>query len=390
MQIRFPSLPDEGIRLTVHAPFSDGAHGMSIEFIGMIQTQKVSETHVPQGPAIDRDYVRDFAQAHEAAGFDRVLVPHHSTGPSATLTIAYAAAHTEKIHYMLAHRPGFTAPTLAARQLATLDQFSNGRLGVHFISGGSDSEQRRDGDFLPHDQRYERTDEYLTILRRLWTSDKPFDHEGAHYRFEAGFSEVKPLQQPHLPVYFGGASEAAIPVAGKHADVYALWGESLDQVKELTTRVRAEASKHGRQVRFSVSFRPILADTEGAAWDRAERILEDTKRLRVQAGYARGGPQQSEGARRLLAAAEKGTRVDKRLWTAIAQETGARSNSTALVGTPEQVADALLDYYDLGVTTFLIRGFDPLEDATDFGRELIPRTRALVAKRLAPRQAKAA
>ena len=363
---------------------------MSIEFIGMIQTQKVSETHAPRGPAIDRDYVRDFAQAHENAGFDRVLVPHHSTGPSATLTIAHAAAHTERVHFMLAHRPGFTAPTLAARQIATLDQFSGGRLGVHFISGGSDAEQRRDGDYLDHDERYARTDEYLTILRRLWTSDKPFDHEGEHYRFESGFSEVKPLQQPHVPVYFGGASEAAIPVAGKHADVYALWGESLDQVKELTTRVRAEAATHGRQLRFSVSFRPILAATEGQAWDRAERILQETRRLRVQAGYARGGPQQSEGARRLLAAAEKGTRIDKRLWTAIAQETGARSNSTALVGTPEQVADALLDYHDLGVTTFLIRGFDPLEDAIDFGRELIPRTRALVMQRLAQAQRKAA
>jgi alkanesulfonate monooxygenase len=363
---------------------------MSIEFIGMIQTQKVSEVHAPQGPAIDRDYVRDFAQAHEKAGFDRVLVPHHSTGPSATLTIAYAAAHTEKIHFMLAHRPGFTSPTLAARQIATLDQFCGARLGVHFISGGSDDEQKRDGDYLTHDQRYERTDEYLDILRRIWTSDKPFDHEGKHYRFHAGYSDVKPLQKPHVPVYFGGASEAAIPVAGKHADVYALWGESLDQVGELTTRVRAEAAKHGRSVRFSVSFRPILAATEDAAWARAETILEETKRLRVQAGYSRGGPQQSEGARRLLAAAEKGTRVDKRLWTAIAQETGARSNSTALVGTPEQVADALLDYYDLGVTTFLIRGFDPLEDALDFGRELIPRTRELVAARQASGQRKVA
>jgi len=356
---------------------------MSIEFIGMIQTQKVSETHAAQGPAIDRDYVRAFAQAHEQSGFDRVLVPHHSTGPSATLTIAYAAAHTEKIHFMLAHRPGFTAPTLAARQIASLDQFSGGRLGVHFISGGSDDEQKRDGDYLSHDQRYERTDEYLDILRRIWTSDTPFDHEGKHYRFQAGYSEVKPLQRPHVPIYFGGASDAAIPVAGKHADVYALWGESLEQVAELTTRVRFEAAKHGRSVRFSVSFRPILAATEDAAWARAERILEETKRLRVQAGYARGGPAQSVGAQRLLAAASKGTRVDKRLWTAIAQETGGRSNTTALVGTPEQVAEAFLDYHALGVTTFLIRGFDPIEDALDYGRELIPRTRALVAERLA-------
>ena len=363
---------------------------MSVDIIGMIQSQKQSEIHPPVGPVIDRDYVRAFAQAHEQAGFDRILVPHHSTGPSATLTISHAATVTERMHFMLAHRPGFTAPTLAARQIATLDQFSGGRLGVHFISGGSDDEQKRDGDYLDHDQRYARTDEYLGILRRIWTEDKPFDHEGAFYRFQRGFSEVKPAQQPHVPIYFGGASDAAIAVAGKHADVYALWGESLDQVRELTTRVRAEAARHGRDVRFSVSFRPVLADTEEKAWARADSILERTRALRVQAGYSRGGPQQSEGARRLLAAAEQGDRVDQRLWTAIARETGGRSNSTGLVGTPEQVAEALLAYYDIGVTTFLIRGFDPLEDVIDYGRELIPRLRALVAQRDTERQRKAA
>ncbi|NIE88646.1 MULTISPECIES: LLM class flavin-dependent oxidoreductase [unclassified Burkholderia] len=360
---------------------------MSVEFIGMIQSQKQSEIHPPAGPVVDRDYVRAFAQAHEQAGFDRILVPHHSTGPSATLTISYAAAVTERVNFMLAHRPGFTEPTLAARQIATLDQFSGGRLGVHFISGGSDSEQQRDGDFLDHDQRYARTDEYLGILRRIWTEDRPFDHEGTYYRFRQGFSEVKPAQRPHVPIYFGGASAAALEVAAKHADIYALWGESLDQVRELTGRVRAAAAAQGRQIRFSVSFRPILAATEDAAWDRARRILAETRRLREAAGLGVGSPQQSEGARRLLAAAERGSRVDKRLWTEIAQLSGGRSNSTALVGTPEQVADALADYYDIGVTTFLIRGFDPLEDATDYGRELIPRVRELVTARQANRAA---
>ncbi|WP_432239638.1 LLM class flavin-dependent oxidoreductase [Herbaspirillum robiniae] len=363
---------------------------MSVNFIGMVTTHKNSEIHPSAGPAIDTDYLLRFAKAHEDAGFDRVLVPYHSNGPDAILTIAQVAAATSRIKLMLAHRPGFVSPTLAARQLATLDHFSGGRLGVHIISGGSDIEQRRDGDYLDHDQRYARTDEYLEILRRVWTAEKPFDHEGAHYRFEQAFSEVKPVQKPHIPIFFGGASDAAIPVAGRHADIYALWGESLDQVRDLTGRVRAEAARHGRKVEFSISFRPILAETEDQAWERAERILEETRRLR--AGNAKlhpayTGPQQSEGARRLLAAADKGTRVDKRLWTAIAKETGARYNSTALVGTPEQVAEALLDYYDLGVTTFLIRGFDPLEDATGYGRELIPRTRELVAQRLAKKAA---
>ncbi|MFJ3058680.1 LLM class flavin-dependent oxidoreductase [Herbaspirillum sp. NPDC087042] len=360
---------------------------MSVNFIGMVTTNKNSEIHTPVGPAIDTDYLLRFARAHEEAGFDRVLVPYHSTGPDAILTIAQVAAATQRIKLMLAHRPGFVAPTLAARQLATLDHFSGGRLGVHIISGGSDSEQRRDGDYLDHDQRYARTDEYLEILRKVWTSGEPFDHHGEFYRVEQAFSEVRPVQQPHLPIFFGGASEAAIPVAGRHADIYALWGESLDQVRELTGRVRAEAAGHGRKISFSVSFRPILAATEDAAWERAERILAETRRLRSGNGkihptYA-AGPQQSEGARRLLAAADRGSRVDKRLWTAIAKETGARYNSTALVGTPGQVAEALLDYYDLGVTNFLIRGFDPLEDAIDYGRELIPRTRELVAQRQA-------
>ncbi|HXZ07074.1 MAG TPA: LLM class flavin-dependent oxidoreductase, partial [Paraburkholderia sp.] len=295
-------------------------------------------------------------------------------------TIAYAAGVTSRVHFMLAHRPGFVAPTLAARQIATLDQFSGGRLGVHFISGGSDEDQRRDGDYLSHDERYARTDEYLQILRRVWTEDKPFDHEGRFYRFEKAFSEVKPRQSPHVPIYFGGASAPALEVAGKHADVYALWGESKQQVHEQITRVRAEAAKHGRTVRFSVSFRPILAATEKAAWERAEHILEETRRLRVEQGVSRSGPQQSEGARRLLAAAGNGVRADDRLWTAVAKEIGGRSNSTALVGTPQQVAQTLSEYYDLGVTTFLIRGFDPLEDALDYGRELIPATRELTSR----------
>src|SRR5258708_40000295 len=118
---------------------------MSIDFIGMIATQRASEIHPAQGPAIDRDYVRRFAQAHEQAGFDRILVAWHSTGPDAFLVGAYAAAVTDRIGFMLAHRPGFIEPTLAARKFATFDQFSGGRAAVHVISGGDDIEQQRDG-----------------------------------------------------------------------------------------------------------------------------------------------------------------------------------------------------------------------------------------------------
>jgi len=354
---------------------------MGVNFIGMISSRQQSETHPARAPVIDRDYVRRFAQAHEDAGFDRILIPLGSTGPDPLLVAAYAAAHVERIKFMLAYRPGFTAPTWAARQFATLDQFTGGRIAIHVINGGDDSEQQRDGDFLDHDQRYARSDEYLDIMKRVWTSDAPFDHEGRHYRLKAAFSEVKPAQRPCIPIYFGGSSDAAIEVAGKHADVYALWGERHAEVHDTIARIRAAASRHGRDphaVRFSLSFRPVLAPTEDAAWQRAENILATIKAIR---GGAVAKTPQAVGSQRLLAAAAAGRVVDKRLWTEVAAITGARGNTSALVGTPAQVAETLLEYYDLGIATFLIRGFDPLEDATDYGRELIPLVRQEVAKR---------
>ncbi|MGO9602749.1 MAG: LLM class flavin-dependent oxidoreductase [Candidatus Binataceae bacterium] len=355
---------------------------MSVEFIGMIGTQAASEIHPPKGPAIDVDYVRRFAQAHEQSGFDRVLIGYFSNGADGFVVGTYVSTVTERLGLMLAHRPGFVAPTLAARKLATLDQFSGGRLALHVISGGDDDDQLKDGDQLPHDERYARTDEYVEVLRRIWTADKPVDHEGKYYKFKKSYSDVKPLQKPYIPIYFGGSSDAAIDVAGKHADVYALWGEPLAEAERTIARVRASAARYGRSVRFSLSTRPILAATEEAAWSRANDIIETIRKVRGRAML--GAPQktpQNAGSQRLLAAAAQGRVLDKRLWTEVAAATGARGNTTALVGTPAQVAESLLAYYDIGVTTFLIRGFDPLEDSIDYGRELLPIVRREIARR---------
>jgi alkanesulfonate monooxygenase len=352
---------------------------MSVEFIGFIGFNHSSEIHPNGGPVLDRAYVEAIAKAHEDGGFDRALVAFGSTSPESILVAAHAASVTQRLGFMIAHRPGFTAPTVAARQLATLDQFTGGRIAVHIITGGSDDEMRRDGDNSVKDDRYARTDEYLDVVRQEWTSAEPFDYKGKYYDLQGAFGAVKPFQKPYLPIYFGGSSDAAIPVAGKHADIYALWGETQAQVRETIARVRAAAAKWGRSPRFSLSLRPVLAETEAAAWKRAREIEDRTRELRERAGLkTEGHAPPNAGAQRLLDAAALGSRVDKRLWTGVAALTGASGNSTGLVGTPEQVADALLDYYDLGVTTFLIRGFDPLEDAVGYGRDLIPLVRELV------------
>lgn len=176
-------------------------------------------------------------------------------------------------------------------------------------------------------------------------------------------------------------------MAGKHASVFALWGESLAQTEDTIQRVRAEAAKHQRDIDFSVSFRPIIAATEAEAWEKAEHILHVATERAAQSGDGFKAKPDSVGAQRLRATAAQGKVVDKRLWTGIAQLVGGGHNSTALVGTPEQVADALLDYYDLGVRNFLIRGFDPLNDAQEYGKALLPIAREKAALRAAAERA---
>lgn len=358
---------------------------MSIEFIGFSATQEVTETVLPQGPVVNKAFLGAVARAHEYAGFDRVLVAHSSASVDGFQVASYIASQTDKLGILLAHRPGFVAPTLAARQFATLDHFSDGRLAVHVISGGDDTEQQRDGDFLDHGQRYARTDEYLDIVKQTWSSAGPFDHEGDNYRLKGQNAGVRPVNGKQVPVYFGGSSDAAIEVAGKHADVYALWGESLAQVADTIARVREAAARHGRadKIRFSLSLRPVLAETEEKAWAKADAILATaTERVGQNAHFSKRPQQpQNVGSQRLLDTAAQGKVVDERLWTGITALTKAAGNSTGLVGTPEQVRDALLKYWELGVTTFLIRGFDPIPDALQYGRELIPLVRAAVAER---------
>ncbi|MBD2612630.1 MAG: LLM class flavin-dependent oxidoreductase [Nostoc sp. GBBB01] len=357
---------------------------MPVEFIGAIRTKPVSELNNVQTflneNIIDKDYIRELTLAHEKGGFDRVLVAYRASNPDSFLVASYAASISERLGFLIAHRPGFVAPTLAARVAATLDHFTNGRIAVHIITGGYDTDQQRDGDWLDHGDRYRRTDEYLEIVRRIWTSDIPFDYEGEFYRLQDAFSAIKPLQKPHIPLYFGGASDPAVQIAAKHSNVYAMWGEPIAAIKERIAKVRA-ALPEGRSIGFSVSVRPILGATKEQAWEKAYNILAQIKKLRQAANSVSSTPSQAVGSHRLVDFAQKSEIYDKCLWTPIAAVTDGAGNTTALVGTPEEVAEALIDYYEAGVTTLLIRGFDLVEDAIAYGRDIIPQVQKEVARR---------
>ena len=378
---------------------------MTTEIIGMVDTKEVSESRGSfDGPPVDPGYLARFAQAHEAAGFDRVLIGYHATGPDGFAVAAHVLNATTRLKVLIAHRPGFVAPTLVARKLATLDQLTGGgRVAIHHITGGDELDQKRDGDFADHDRRYARTAEFMGLLRRELTATEPFDHDGEFYRVRGAYSYVKPASADAIPLYFGGASPAAISVGAQHADVYMLWGEPVAQIAERVAGIRAEAARHGRTVRFSLSVRPIVGQTEEAAWQRAEEIraatqtrVTGTRGTQPQGTQVQGiqvpdtpGPARrlfgfressSVGSERLQQQAAEREVYDDRLWYGVTRLTGPGGNSTALVGTPAQIADALMAYRRVGVDTVLIRGFDPLDDVVEWGRELVPLLREKAAR----------
>jgi alkanesulfonate monooxygenase len=337
---------------------------MSIEFIGSLVNASATNSFARSG-GTDADYPARMARLHEESGFDRLLVGHSSSSPDGFTVADTVLNATTRLGVLLAHRPGFVAPTVAARQYATLDAFHPGRVAMHVISGGDDADQARDGDSSDKAARYRRSDEFLDIVKREWSSESRFDYEGEFYRVRGALSSVRPAGGA-LPVYFAGASADAVQVGGKQADVYAFWGEPLAAIAARIAEVRAAALPYGRSPRFSVSLRPIAAATEDAAWARARRILE--------AEQARGGPgaaydhKGSLGSLRLAQFADQAEIHDKRLWTPLAKTPTAGGNATALVGSYEQIAESLLDYVAIGVGTLLIRGYDPEGDAADYVR----------------------
>lgn len=357
-----------------------GYRSMPVEFVGALAGQNQFRGPPGGGPSgLEYDFLRELAIAHEHAGFDRVLM---LGGGDPIVATQFAASHTSRLGFMIPYRPGLSTPQHGAKQLAVLDHVTGGRIRAHAITGIT--AEPGHGDFLTDkDERYARVSEYLDILIGAWKADQPFDYEGKYYQARNVFTPVKPLQQPHVPVSFGGSSDAAYHVAAKHCDLYALWAEPLEDVAEQIGKLRAAAAAIGKPApRVSLSARLIIAPTEELAWEKAYDIAN-----RLAEGRRNAAPNplfhgvQGTGTKRLLAAAERGEKHDRCLWMGTATAVGATHDATSLVGTPDTVIQALLDYYDIGVTTFLNRGYEPLYDALDYGRYIIPIVREEVRER---------
>lgn len=324
------------------------------------------------GRPATNEYMRQIAVAADQLGYDGLLIPTGSSCLDPWVTASSLVPVTRRIKLLVALRTSLGNPTATARQAATLDQASGGRLLLNVVPGGDATELAADGVFLSHDERYAASDEFLTIWRRL-LSGETVDFDGQYLKVQGAQNFFPPVQKPYPPLYFGGSSAAAHELAAKHVDAYLTWGEPPAAVAEKIADVRARAARHGRSVRFGVRLHVIVRESNEAAWAAADELikhLDDETIAKAQANYAK---MDSEGQRRM--AALHGGRRDKlevapNLWAGVGLVRGGAG--TALVGNPQQVAERIKEYADLGIESFIFSGYPHLEEAYRFAELVFP------------------
>jgi alkanesulfonate monooxygenase len=326
----------------------------------------------------DIEYLAQIARSAEQLGFEAVLTPTGTWCEDAWLVTAALTRETERLKFLVAFRPGFLSPTLAAQMAASYQRLSRGRLLLNVVTGGESAEQRRFGDHLSHDERYARTAEFLSIVRGAW-SGEPYDFAGAHYQVEGAAVAEPPRPLPQI--YFGGSSPAAGPVAARHSDVYLTWGEPPDQVAEKIAWIGKLAEEEGRTVRFGIRLHVIARDSARAAWAEAERLLDAVDPAHVIKAQETLGRSDSVGQVRMVALHEayrtggssRDLEIYPNLWAGVGLVRGGAG--TALVGSHREVADRIEEYASLGIEEFIFSGYPHLEEAYWFGEGVLPEVR---------------
>jgi len=314
------------------------------------------------------EHCRDIVLGAEAGGFDNVLLPSgYALGMDATAFAAGIAALTRRIRLLLAVRVGETWPPQLARQIATLDRMTGGRLTVNIISSDMP------GETLASAPRYARTVELMTILKTL-LNGQPLDHRGDHWQLKLDPPGATTVSGKCPPLYFGGLSPDAREAAARAADVYLMWPDTMPAVQSILDDMRARAASHGRTLKFGYRVHVVVRDTEAEARDAASRLLSKLDAATGDAIRAKSLDATSEGVRRqaeLREAAGTQGYVEDNLWTGIGR---ARSGcGAAIVGDPDQVLAKLTAYQAMGIEAFILSGYPHAAEADLFARHVLPR-----------------
>ena len=324
------------------------------------------------GRAVDLPYLQQVALAADNLGYYGVLIPTGKSCEDSWLVASALAPITKKLRYLVAVRPGLQPPSLAARMAATLDRLSGGRLLINVVTGGDPVENKGDGIFLSHEERYQVTNEFLEVYSRLLKGEK-VDFEGEHIRVEGAEILFPPVQEDGPPLYFGGSSEAAIDVAANQIDTYLTWGEPVEQVAEKLAVVRQRAQENGRTLSYGIRLHVIVRETEEEAWAAADRLISHLDEETIAAAQKIFARMDSAGQARMSAlhqGSRESLRIGPNLWAGVGLVRGGAG--TALVGNPQQVADRIREYQALGIENFIFSGYPHLEEAHRFAELVMP------------------
>ena len=354
------------------------------EYVGNQTSNKGAQTWSGVGVDSDRepsvDYITKVAQAAEKAGFSTLLLPIGGSCVDSLVAASHLTAHTKTLNYLIAVRPGSTAPTQLAKQYSSVNYWTNNRVFVNVVTGGAPKELENDGDFLSHTDRYKRTREYIEILKRLFNGET-FDYNGEFYTLKGANLPLPVKNAP--PIFFGGSSPIAKEVATDVADVYMLWGETLETTKEELETVIKLAKEKNRDLSYSVSFQVVLGETEEAAFENANKIISQVDPEVLEAKHANTVSNGAVGVSRLhqlmLESKDNNFVIAPNIWAGLTQVLSG--NSIALVGTPQQVAERIVEFVDLGFDKVLLRGFPHLEVIEEIGEKVIPLVHEILAKR---------
>lgn len=339
----------------------------------------------PQRPATP-EYLTEVAQAAEAAGYEFVLIPTGGDCWDGFVVGSWIAARTTNLKTLVALRPGLISPVLAARNAATLDQMTGGRALVNIVTGHYPQDLRACGDplFDQHDERYARTLEFMKIVRGVWEAG---DTKGQGYKFKGEYFDVEDatcqpavLTKPHPPIYFGGSSEAGKRTAALTADVYLMWAEPVSwiksQIDEMKLYLQEQKEQQGieRTLGYGLRAQLVVRETEEEAWQAAWNILSKADPELVKSKEKLHAKTDAVGQNRQMElfnnSIEDNYVIAPNMWSGLSAIRGG--GAVAFVGTPEQVSDRIMEFVDIGITSFILSGYPHLEEAEISGRLLMP------------------
>ncbi|MGH8508426.1 MAG: LLM class flavin-dependent oxidoreductase [Gammaproteobacteria bacterium] len=305
-----------------------------------------------------------FARSAEQAGIESVLLSFSRYEPDTILLACAVGRATSKLKFIVAYRSGLMQPTTFVQQINTLSALIQGRVALNIVAGSSTAEQRGYGDFLEHDERYARAEEFLEVCHALWQGEGNVDFDGKYYRVEQGKLHT-PFLAPdrNAPeIYVSGHSEQAQRLALTRGSSWLRLIDTPEKLGPLVTRAREQG------VEVSLRLCVICRPTREEAIRAAEAMLPGEEIGKQERAILTKSDSQT--LKEALAAADDVGWLNRYLWAGLVPYYG--SSSITLVGTPDELAENFLEYKRVGVTQFIISGWPKLDEMLIFGREVLP------------------